>query len=190
MPFPIVAIAAAPVAEGHDLHYETPPDLAVCRIRTEKLHRLGLKELPYVRLADSSSIREGDEVGICGFPLGMTLKWDGHLRQLTPIVQKGVVAAVLPWSGIDNPYAFQLDISVNPGSSGSPVFRADNGEVIGIVFAAPIHHGHVVIPNPKGEERIATVALPTGFGYAIPSNRYHQKPKPSITLPDVYHKED
>jgi S1-C subfamily serine protease len=191
VPFPIVEIGASPVAEDDDFHYETPPDLAVCCIRTEKLHRTGLKELPYLRMADSSSVREGDEVGICGFPLGMTLTNDGRMRQLTPIIQKGIVAAILPWSGIGNPHGFQLDISVNPGSSGSPVFRADNGDVVGIIFAAPIHHGQVAIPNPKGEEEhIATVALPTGFGYAIPSNRYHQRPKAAVRLPDVIHKED
>jgi S1-C subfamily serine protease len=96
-PFPIVEVSAPPAAGDDDLHYETLPDLAVCRISVEKLDRLGLKELPSVRLADSPSVREGEGVGICGFPFGMTLTRDAHLRQLTAIVQKGVVAAVLPW---------------------------------------------------------------------------------------------
>jgi len=187
VPFPIIEIAMAPEPQDDDLHYETVPDLAVCRISIEKLDTLGLKELPVLPLGDSSKVREGDEVGICGFPLGLTITSDGRLRQMTAIVQRGIVAAVLPWTGIPNPHAFQLDISVNPGSSGSPMFTADTGELVGIVFAAPMNTGHVALPVGGGQENIATIALPTGFGYAIPSNRYQNKPKPVTKLPDVYH---
>jgi len=145
-----------------------------------------LNELPYIRLGDSSAVREGDEVGICGFPLGLTIASpDQRLRQLTPIVQRGTIAAVLPWAGIHNPHAFQLDMNVNGGSSGSPVFLAESGEVIGIVFAAPIEPADVIIPTPDGETHIATVSLPTGFGYAVPSNRYRSQPNPVQHLPDV-----
>lgn len=185
-PFPIIEVSGPPGGSGDDLHYETLPDLALCRINVERLDRLGLKELPFVRLADSSSVHEGEEVGICGFPFGMTLTRDAHLRQFTAIVQKGVVAAVLPWSGIPNPHAFQLDMNINPGSSGSPLFRADNGDVVGVVFAARVHPGRVAIPTPGGSTEIATISLPTGFGYAVPTNRFRQKPDPPITLPDVH----
>jgi S1-C subfamily serine protease len=83
-----------------------------------------------------------------------------------------------------------LDIALNPGSSGSPVFRVDTGEVIGIVFAAPQHHEQVRIPRPDGAaEDVSTIALPTGFGYAVPSNRYMEKVQPVVKLPDVVHRE-
>jgi S1-C subfamily serine protease len=77
-------------------------------------------------------------------------------------------------------------MNINPGSSGSPLFRAANGDVVGVVFAARVHPGRVVVPAPEGSTQIATISLPTGFGYAVPSNRYLQKPEPPIRLPDVY----
>ena len=189
-PFPIIEIRMPPEApEKNDLHYEIVPDLAVCRISIERLDRAGLKQLPFLPLCDSSCVREGDEIGTCGFPLGLTIANDGRMRQLTPIVQKGVIAAVLPWSGVLNPHAFQLDMNINGGSSGSPLFLADNGDVVGVVFAAPLETGFVTIPLKGGEERIATVALPTGFGYAVPSKRYLSQPDPVIKLPDVIRRE-
>jgi S1-C subfamily serine protease len=189
VPFPIIEVAMLPDGPDRDLHYESIPDLAVCRISTEKLDRAGLQQLPHIPLGDSSKVREGDEVGICGFPLGLTLRDDGRLRQLTPIVQKGIIAAVLPFVGVTNPHAFQLDMNINGGSSGSPLFLADSGDVVGVVFAAPMDVGHVSIPAKDGDQQIATVHLPTGFGYAIPSRRYLTQPKPAVRLPDVIHKD-
>jgi hypothetical protein len=64
----------------------------------------------------------------------------------------------------------------------------DNGEVIGIVFAAPQRPIDVRIPRPDGAaENVSTIALPTGFGYAVPSNRYRQKVQPVTKLPDIVH---
>jgi S1-C subfamily serine protease len=171
------------------LHYETVPDLALCRVSIEKLDRAGLKELPFLPLADSSKVREGDEVGTCGFPLGLKITDDSFLRQFTPIIRKGVIAAVLPWTGMPNPHAFQLDIHINGRSSGSPLFLAESGDIVGIVFAAPMHIGVVTRGNDDGAEEIGTVTLPTGFGFAIPSNRYNESPKPTKRLPDLIHNE-
>jgi S1-C subfamily serine protease len=154
------------------------------------LQRAIKQSLHALELGDSSTVHEGEEVGVCGFPLGLTLPRGDELHQLTPIAQKGIISAILPYSDIGNPHAFQLDIHVNPGSSGSPVFRADNGAVIGIVFAAPQRAGQVRIPRPDGtNEDVSTIALPTGFGYAIPSNRYHKKVQSVVKLPDVVHRE-
>src|ERR1700674_118426 len=138
----------------------------------------------------SGVVREGDEVGICGFPLGLTLPGDNKMRQLTAILQRGIVAAVLPWTGIPNPHAFQLDININGGSSGSPMFLADTGEIVGVVFAAPYRPHPVTIAVNNGELQIDTVPLPTGFGYAVPIGRYQERVKPVQTLPDVIHQEE
>jgi serine protease Do len=125
--------------------------------------------LKSLRLGDSSKVREGDEVGICGFPSGLRLPRGPELHQLTPIAQKGIVEAILPWSGAPNPHAFQLDIAVNPGSSGSPVFNIETGDVIGIVFAMRVRPEPVRLPQSDGSaEEIAAIALPAGLGYAVP----------------------
>jgi S1-C subfamily serine protease len=185
----IVEVAMPPEAPDEDSHYDSPPDLAICRVDPECLARVG--PIHHLDLVSSEGVREGDEVGICGFPLGLIVDQSARLRQMTPIVQRGIVAAVLPFSGIGNPHAFQLDIHINAGSSGSPVFQAETGAVIGVVFAAPERPGPVMVPgHVEGDEPIGTVYLPTGFGYAIPSNRYFEKPNPSRRLPDVYHRPD
>lgn len=183
---PIVEIAAPPGDLHAKIDYADEPDLAVCTVDISGLRRAIKQALPTLKLGDSSGIHEGEEVGVCGFPLGLRLPRGAELHQLTPIAQKGIISAILPYAGIGNPHAFQLDIHVNPGSSGSPVFRADNGEVIGIVFAAPQRPINVRIPRPDGAaEDVSTIALPTGFGYAVPSNRYKEKVQPVVKLPDV-----
>ncbi len=189
-PFPIVEVSFPTAATDVDLHYESVPDLALCRINIEKLYRAHLEKLPFVSLGDSGVVREGDEVGICGFPLGLTLPRDNKMRQLTAILQRGIVAAVLPWTGIPNPHAFQLDININGGSSGSPMFMADTGEIVGVVFAAPYRPHPVTIAVNNSELQIDTVPLPTGFGYAVPIGRYKERVKPVQTLPDVIHQEE
>jgi S1-C subfamily serine protease len=183
---PIVEIAAPPGDLPANIDFGNEPDLAVCKVDISGLRHATKQALPTLKLGDSSAVREGEEVGVCGFPLGLRLPRGGELHQLTPIAQKGIISAILPYAGIGNPHAFQLDIHVNPGSSGSPVFRADNGEVIGIVFAAPIRIEHVNIPRPDGTvQDVSTITLPTGFGYAVPSNRYREKVQPIVKLPDI-----
>ncbi len=56
-----------------------------------------------------------------------------------------------------------------------------------MVFAAPMQVGQVTIPGAGcRDETIGEVYLPTGFGYAVPSNRYFEQPNPSTQLPDQY----
>jgi len=187
IPCPIIETAMGSEPPDENLHYDAVPDLALCRIDAQALSRHA--PLHYVSLAPSESTREGDEVATCGFPLGLVLDQSTRLRQMTPIVQRGIVAAALPFSGLKNPYAFQLDIQINPGSSGSPLFRAETGEVIGVVFAMQQRPGDVVIPGPvHGDQQVGGVYLPTGFGYAVPSSRFFGQPKPATRLPDVFHR--
>jgi serine protease Do len=187
-PCPIIEVASPPGVLADDIDYSHEPDLAVCRMDISGMKNFTSEPLKCLTLGDSSKAREGDEVGTCGFPLGLRLPKGPELHQFTPITQKGIVAAILPWPGVTNPHAFQLDIAVNPGSSGSPVFNIETGEVIGIVFAARVLPEAVRLPRPDGSiEEIATVALPTGLGYAVPSNRYREKVRPVTKLPDVIH---
>jgi S1-C subfamily serine protease len=187
-PVPIVAVRMPPGARKAQIDYGDEPDLAVCQIDMRVLRLAVEKPLVRITFSDSSKVREGDEVGVCGFPLGLGLPRGTELHQLTAIAQKGIVAAILPHPGIPNPHAFQLDIAINPGSSGSPVFRVDDGTVVGIVFAAPVRPQAVEIQRPDGTpEPVTTISLPTGLGYAIPSNRYFEKPKTVARLPDVNH---
>jgi S1-C subfamily serine protease len=188
VPCPIVEITMPSDPPEDAPHYESAPDLALCRIRVNGLERMGVRRPPHLQLGDSQKVRAGDEVGIMGFPFGLVLRSEEHsLRQVTPITQKGVIAAVLPFPGVQNPHAFQLDMNINGGSSGSPLFLSETGEVVGVVFAARVKPHEVAVPRSKGPRMIATIPLPTGFGYAVPINRFREQPRAAHYLPPVIH---
>jgi S1-C subfamily serine protease len=103
-----------------------------------------------------------------GFPIGNVL---GPF----PATHRGMVAAITPIAIppahssqldprlirqlADKPFpVFQLDATAYPGNSGSPVYAADSGEVIGIVNMVFV----------KGSKESA-LTQPSGITYAIPS---------------------
>lgn len=97
---------------------EYQKDITVLRIERE--------DLPFLPLGDYTSIQEGEEVAFCGYPLNLTV----------PATNKGIISA--KGTGIigDFPYdVFQLDATVNVGSSGAPVFVPDSGLVVGMLNA-------------------------------------------------------
>jgi S1-C subfamily serine protease len=78
-------------------------------------------------------------------------------------------------------------MNINGGSSGSPLFLAETGEVVGVVFAARVVPHEVAVQTPEGPQTITTVPLPTGFGYAVPINRYREQPGRVHRMPPVIH---
>ena len=108
--------------------YGGPPDLSVISTRFEKT--------PYLKLTAKELPAEGTEVFFCGFPLGEQMFYTEHGReQITSTLQRGIIGAHLPFSGIPNPHAFVMDATCNPGNSGSAVIDPEDGSVIGVVFA-------------------------------------------------------
>lgn len=135
-------------------------DLAVLRIE-------GLP-LPAVTLGNSDSVREGEEIGFTGFPIGGAL---GFSR----VTHRGIVSAITPIAlpsgnshqlneklihklkdGVFN--ILQLDATAYPGNSGSPVFNIESGEIVGIINMTFIK-----------STREAALSSPSGISYAIPS---------------------
>lgn len=110
-----------------------------------------------VTWGDSDKVAIGEEVGICGFPMGDELFIDPQNKKIVGFgytVQKGIVSAILP---VDHPAVsrelFQLDIQTYGGMSGGPVFLANTGEVIGMV-----------------QSQIQTTQGVTNITYAVPGN--------------------
>ncbi|WP_374244956.1 S1C family serine protease [Zoogloea sp.] len=150
-------VTARPVVkEAVDLDH----DLAVLRFEGPPM--------PALRLGDSSTVRDGQDVAVTGFPLGSSVG-------LTPVTHKGIVSAIAP---VGQPVAsarqldgailrrlatggysvLQLDIVTYPGNSGSPLFDAASGEVVGV-------------PNLGFDTggRESAVSAPSGISYAIPA---------------------
>jgi S1-C subfamily serine protease len=127
--------------------------------------------LPALRLGDSATLREGRELALTGFPLGMVLGLHhvthrATLSAITPIIIPSIGARQLDARAITQlarPFdIFQLDGTAYPGNSGSPVYDPADG----VVYAV-INMGFV-----KGFKESA-ISSPSGISYAIPG-RYVQ----------------
>ena len=122
-------------------------------------------------LGDSTKVREGEMMVFTGFPIGSVLG-------LYPASTRAMIAAITPIaipmdkantldprliSQLRDPFeVFQLDARAYPGNSGSPVFRQDNGEVVGVVNMVFV----------KGS-REKVLSDPSGITYAMPVQYLH-----------------
>jgi len=129
--------------------------------------------LPFLKLIPSDSVREGQSVAFTGFPIGGALGF-------SPVTHRGIISSITPIGipgGNSNQLnekliqqlrrgsfkIFQLDATAYPGNSGSPLFDANTGDVIGIINMVFI----------KGSKE-AALTHPSGISYAIPSNHLLQ----------------
>lgn len=125
--------------------------------------------LPSLKLGDSSTVREGQSIAFTGFPIGGALGYSfvthrGIVSSITPIGIPGGNANQLSPQLIQQLKrgafdVFQLDATAYPGNSGSPIFDADSGTVIGVINMVFI----------KGSKESA-LSQPSGISYAIPVN--------------------
>lgn len=134
----------------------------------------GGEAMPALRLASGQGkVAEGQEVAFTGFPIGTVLG-------ITPVTHRGIISAITPIGipqgnakdlkpalvrrlGKDLFRVYQLDATAYPGSSGSPVYDPDNGEVIGII-------NMVLVKSTKE----SVLSDPSGVTYAIPVEHLQQ----------------
>ena len=145
-------------------------------VRSDPDHDLALLEiygspLPVMQLANGSNVREGVEVAVTGFPIGMVLG-------LYPVTHKGIIAAITPIvipaissrtltaaqiKRMRNAYeVYQLDVVAYPGNSGSPLYNIETGKVIGVINSVFV----------KGTKE-SILENPSGISYAIPVRYVH-----------------
>ncbi len=130
------------------------PDIAFVLVKA--------KDLPALEL-DISELKEGIEVATAGFPMGRDpLIAPGWLHQITPTLQRGIISAILPFQQA-LPHAYAVNIMVQGGASGSPVFLPENGKVIGIIDSS--------LNDFAKSEQGGIYGVPTNISYATPS--YH-----------------
>ncbi|MEX0587041.1 MAG: trypsin-like peptidase domain-containing protein, partial [Pirellulales bacterium] len=121
-------------------------DLALIRL-------LGRDDFPHAVLADSDTVRVGDEAYALGNPFLLA-------TDLQPTVTFGMVSGVHRYqypagTFLEYTDCIQVDASINPGNSGGPLFNAD-GEVIGV-------NGRISVEK-RGRVNV-------GAGYSISSNQ-------------------
>ena len=150
--------------------------VAVKVLRKDKDHDLALLEiingsLPAMRLSGEDFLREGSDIAFTGFPIGMVLG-------LYPVTHRGIISAVTPivipavssrtitaaqMKRMRKPFeVYQLDATAYPGNSGSPVYKRDTGEVIGVINSVFV----------KGSKE-TILEKPSGISYAIPVRYVH-----------------
>jgi serine protease Do len=131
--------------------------------------RLSGAPLPALELADSDSALEGQSLAFTGYPLGMVLGLHAAtnratLSAVTPVVMPSLSSRKLDARQITQlartPFnIFQLDGTAYPGNSGSPLYDAATGKVLGVINAVFV----------KGLKENA-ISNPSGITYAIPAN--------------------
>jgi S1-C subfamily serine protease len=132
------------------------PDLAYVQVKA--------KGLPPASIDSTTLIEEGAEVATAGFPMGENmLTAPGRLDRIGPILQRGIVSAVHPFVS-STPHRYSVNIMVQPGASGSPVFLTDAGEVIGVTS-----HSIFDIQMPCDDTH-HWYRVPTNISYAVPSH--------------------
>ena len=157
------------VRSGENVEFR--PATVVALDKAHDLARLRIKgaPLPALQLGDSNAVREGKSLAFIGFPLGMILGLHHATHRctvsaITPVATPPSSARKLDSKLLSQlqqqTYAvFQLDGTAYPGSSGSPLFDPDPGDVIGVVNMVFV----------KGLKE-AAISTPSGITYAIPSN--------------------
>ena len=152
------------------------PDVSLLKVDFERVPK-PLRGVPPVEKVAATPLRVGQEVAICGFPQGLNFPahyQTGDKLQLTPLLQIGHVSGVLPFDGVPVPSEYVLDIPVNGGSSGSPLFTPD-GTIVGIVYAARMGFSPLTVFDPdKGPQESCDsgVSVPTSLGLAVPATRF------------------
>lgn len=138
-------------------------DLALLRMSGDPLPAVSLRE-------DPELLPEGSSIAITGFPIGTVLG-------LYPATQTGIVSARPPNISpqpdsrfLDAAFVtapryevYQLDMVAYPGHSGSPLYAANTGEVVGILNATFIK-----------STREKVITDPSGIAYAIPAGFIRQ----------------
>ncbi len=100
-------------------------DVALMKIISEENNFKPIQEI-----GDSETVQEGDEALFVGYPLALELLQMGF--GITMSANKCIISSVKR-RGVDGSlHFFMVDIHINNGLSGSPLFSVDTGEVIGI----------------------------------------------------------
>jgi S1-C subfamily serine protease len=157
------------IARGSEVEFRPATVVALDRAHDLAHLRISGAPLPVLKLGDSANAVEGQELAFTGFPLGMVLGLHpathrALLAAITPIVMPSLSSRTLDAKTIVQlqraPFQiFQLDGTVYPGNSGSPVYDPASGTVLAVINMTFV----------KGLKESA-ITNPSGISYAIPVN--------------------
>lgn len=143
-------------------HIDIKHDLALLRIE---------QALPPAKLNAKEFIAVGTQIALTGYPIGSVLglyaaTHRGYIAAITPDALPNTNARQLTvdmLSRLENSdLIYQLDATAYPGNSGSPLYLADTGDVVGVINKVFITSG-----------KESAISTPTGISYAIPVKHVH-----------------
>ncbi len=189
----VLGVVSISHAQQGKVYYGPPkPDIAFVHVKMKGLPKANVKY-------NLEEIKEGRQIATAGFPMGTdTLTAPGYLHQLTPTLQQGIISAVLPFP-CDTPHALMINVMVQGGASGSPVFLPETGDTIGILYGSLEEKRKTKSGLPKKirkniEQLESSIhshlfTAPTNISYAVPSHYIEKmlneiKSDPSFKLPD------
>jgi len=179
--------------EPGEIYYGPPkPDIAFVHVKMKGLPKANVKY-------NLREIKEGRDIATAGFPMGTdTLTAPGYLHQLTPTLQKGIISAILPFP-CDHPHALMINVMVQGGASGSPVFLPETGEIVGILYAGLEDNKQTKSGLPRKIKKEIEqyepsfhshfISLPTNISYVVPAHYIEKmldmvKDDPNLKLPE------
>lgn len=98
-----------------------------------------MEECKPVEFGNLEDVFVGNDIAICGFPLGNEVMVNPNLGifRFGPVVHQGIISAISPFDTGDqrSNTTFLTDLNSAEGMSGSPVFLPSTGRVIGLHYA-------------------------------------------------------
>jgi hypothetical protein len=151
------------IPRGKGVYYgPEKPDFNIVHVRAKGLPKVELE-------ARTDRLIEGAEVGTIGYPMGTSaLRAPGWLHQFGPFLQRGIISAILPTRG-KSPHSFVINLMSMGGASGSPVFLAESGHVIGILNAGLTQPIPLYTKVEDSLQATGLVQTSTNFTYVVPS---------------------
>jgi len=151
------------IPRGKGFYYgPEKPDFNIVRVKAKGLPHVELEPKP-------EKLTEGVEVGTIGYPMGTdALRAPGWFHQFGPFLQRGIISAILP-TRCKAPHSFVINLLSMGGASGSPVFLAENGHVVGILNSGLIEPRPTYSRVENQFQVSGFTQSPTNFTYVVPA---------------------
>ncbi len=176
--FKIIRFKILQIATYIDPHFESyyigdSPDVAYLKLEMTVWRKtIGNVMPPSLRVSDNILRDVGSEVAIIGYPspnILMVADNSDKPKCLDPMIQFARLAGALPFISAPIIQFLAFDTVFAKGSSGSPVINLSTGKVVAIV--AQLHPFY--LPTYLGNNIIADTMVPSGIGFGVPSNFFH-----------------
>ncbi len=135
----------------------TDKDLAALQLLPHTTFQDGY---PFLEIEDYQEVHEGDEIGLCGFPLGNYLF--EQLGTVTSSFTKGILSSIIPGPNVSLELlrGFQLNVTATNGNSGGPVFSLSSGKVFGVLTLGVSHPNGGIVHGLVMAEPVYPVTEP------------------------------